>query len=121
MLAVIDSTEGDRWDERHAPPPQGNVGPDQGSDAGVRRRGLACVGIPFVVKISWPSVFCSAGAPAAHPAPSEIMESLRNLGRFPPLTPQRGRRGMLANPAFSPGEPAARRTKGDVDLPLHLP
>jgi hypothetical protein len=81
--------------------------------------GLACVGIPFVVKIPWPSVFCSAGAPAAYPAPSEIMESLRNLGRFPPLTPQRGRRGILANPAVSPGEPAARRTKGDVDLRLH--
>jgi hypothetical protein len=53
------------------------------------------------------------GPPAAHPAPSEILESFRIFGRCPPVHPRRVRHRLPSNQAISQGgDHSATRAAG---------
>ncbi len=58
---------------------------------------------PFVTRRQFHREVWAPGTHAVHHAPSEILEPLRNLGRFPPVPPGSVRHRILANQAFSPG------------------
>ena len=79
---------------------------------------LACWGRIGGVAPRW---LRPAGTPAEHPAPSEIVESFRNLGRFPPSPPRSVAAASRPTRCFDRAKPAARPSQREVDPPLQLP